>query len=108
MKQRLIWGVFLIPLIVLLVACGSTTTPSGPQEVQVTLSNTIASSVSTFTPGMPYHFVVTNTSQHPYEFLLIPMGMNVGHMSRDQMRHAALYMVDTIAPGETKTFDYTF
>ncbi len=57
---------------------------------------------------MSYHFVVTNKGQHPYEFILIPMGMNVGHMSRDQMRHAALYMADTIAPGETKTFDYTF
>ena len=24
------------------------------------------------------------------------------------MRHAALYMIETIAPAETKTFDYTF
>lgn len=32
----------------------------------------------------------------------------MGRMSGEQMHHAALYMADTLAPGETKTFNYTF
>jgi hypothetical protein len=36
------------------------------------------------------------------------MGMNMQHMSMDEMHKIALYMFDNVAPGETKTFDYTF
>jgi hypothetical protein len=34
--------------------------------------------------------------------------MGMEHMSVDEMHHAALFMYDRVAPGETKTFDYTF
>jgi uncharacterized cupredoxin-like copper-binding protein len=108
-KHRLIWAVFLIPFIMLLAACGSPTTSSGPQEVHVTLSEyTITSSLTTFSPGTPYHFVVANTGKVAHEFMIMPMGMHMEQMSMDQMHHAALYMFDNVAPGETKTFDYTF
>jgi uncharacterized cupredoxin-like copper-binding protein len=40
--------------------------------------------------------------------MILLMGMSMGRMSGEQMHHAALYMADTLAPGETKTFDYTF
>jgi hypothetical protein len=36
------------------------------------------------------------------------MGMGMEHMSVDEMHHAALYMYDSVAPGETRMFDYTF
>lgn len=98
-------------LVLVLAACGGSTgtTPSGSQEVQVTLSEyKITSSVTTFSPGTPYHFVVTNTGQVSHEFMMMPMGMNMGGMSMDEMHKIALHMIDNVARGETKTFDYTF
>ena len=77
--------------------------------VQVTLSdNKVESSLTTFTAGKPYHFVVMNTGQVAHQFVMIPMGMSMEHMSVDQMHHASLYMYDSVAPGETRMFDYTF
>ena len=119
MKYRLILGCFLVTFILVLTACGSSTTPSatspaqstpsGPQNVQVTITGTsMMSSLSTFAPGMPYHFVVTNSGHVPYVFMMAPMGMSMEHMSIDQMHHAALYIFDQMAPGETRAFDYTF
>ena len=34
--------------------------------------------------------------------------MHMQHMSMDEMHKVALHMIDNVAPGETKTFDYTF
>ena len=118
-KYRFVSGIFLVTFILVLVACGSSTTtsssqqgqttPSGSQTVQVTLSDTkVDSSLTTFTAGMPYHFVVTNTGQVSHQFVMIPMGMGMEHMSVDEMHHTALYMYDSVAPGETRMFDYTF
>src|SRR5215470_13794888 len=119
MKYRMIVTFFLLPFLLLLAACGSSTTPSGSQQAQtsttgsqtvnVTLSdNKVDSSITTFTAGMPYHFVIMNAGHMPHQFVMIPMGMNMGSMSADQMHHAALYMYDSVAPGETRMFDYTF
>jgi len=75
----------------------------------VTLSEyKIASSVATFSPGTSYHFVVTNKGQVPHEFMIMPVEMNMGGMSMDEMHKLALHMIDNVAPGETKTFNYTF
>ena len=119
MKYRFVVGFFLAMFMLVLAACGSSTTtsgsqqgqttPSGSQTVQVTLSdNKVDSSLTTFTVGMPYHFVVTNMGQVAHQFVMIPMGMGMEHMSVDEMHHAALHMYDSVAPGETRTFDYTF
>ncbi len=116
MKHRLILGLLLASFIAVLAACGGGTTPSGggttpsgSQEVQVTLSEyKITSSMTTFSTGTPYHFVVTNTGKAAHEFMIMPSGMNMQNMSMDEMHHAALFMFDTVAPGETKTFDFTF
>ncbi len=119
MKYRLILGLLLVPFMLILAACGGSatpsgsqqgqTTPSGSQVEQVTLSdNKIDSSLTTFTAGIPYHFVVTNIGQVAHQFVMKPTGMDMEHMSVDEMHHAALFMYDSIAPGETRTFDYTF
>jgi hypothetical protein len=119
MKYRLILGCLLVTFILALTACGGSTvssttapaqnTPSGSQNVQVTLNGTtMMSSLSTFAPGLPYHFTVTNSGQVPYVFMMAPMGMSMEHMSIEQMHASSLYMFDQVAPGETKSFDYTF
>ncbi len=119
MKYRLVLGLFLVPFLLFLAACGSSTTSSGSgqgqttpsrsQTVQVTLSdNKVESSLTTFTAGMPYHFVITNMGHVAHQFAMTPMGMDMEHMSVDEMHHSALFMYDSVAPGETKTFDYTF
>ena len=108
LRHRLMLGVVLVLFIGVLAACGGTTS-SGPQNVQVSLSEyKITSSVTTLSAGTPYHFTVTNTGKVAHEFMIMPMGMNMQHMSMDEMHHAALYMFDNVAPAETKTFDYTF
>lgn len=111
MKYRYVLGLaaVLTLFVVVLAACGSSSSPSGSQEVQVTLSEyKITSSLTTFTLGTSYHFVVTNKGQVAHEFMIMPMGMNMEHMSMDEMHKMALYMFNNVAPGETKTFDFTF
>jgi hypothetical protein len=110
MKYRHFLGLFAVVslLLVVLAACGSST-PSGSQEVDVTLTGTtITSSVMNFSPGVPYHFIVTNTGSASQAFAMMPEGMDMEHMSQNAIQSNALHMIDTIAPGMTSTFDYTF
>jgi uncharacterized cupredoxin-like copper-binding protein len=108
--RNLFWFALLLTLLmVVLTACSGSTASSGPQQVQVTLSEfKITSSVTAFSPGTSYHFVVTNNGKIAHEFMIMPMGMNMQHMSMDEMHKVALHMIDNVAPRETKTFDYTF
>lgn len=110
MKFRHFLGLFAVVslLLVALAACGSST-PPGSQEVNVTLTGTtITSSVMNFSPGVPYHFIVTNTGSASQEFAMMPGGMDMEHMSLNAIQSKAWHMIDTIAPGMTSTFDYTF
>jgi uncharacterized cupredoxin-like copper-binding protein len=77
--------------------------------VNVTLSDfKIASTVSTFTAGTLYHFVVTNSGKTAHEFMLMPSAMNMNGMSMGDMDKMALVHIQQFNPGETKTIDYTF
>ncbi len=108
-KHRFVLGLFLIAFSAILVACGGNSAPSGSQDVQVTLSEyKITSSMNAFVPGTSYHFVVTNQGQVPHEFMIMPMGMSMQGMSMDDMHKIALTMIDNLAPGETRTIDFTF
>ena len=123
MNYRRVFGLFPALLLFMLTACGTGTAPSGPpqsqttpsgsapgsQEVLVTRSdNKITSSLTTFTTGKPYHFVVTNTGNVAHQFVMVPMGMGLGRMSTVEMHRVALFMFESVAPGETRTFNYTF
>jgi uncharacterized cupredoxin-like copper-binding protein len=128
MKLRLFRISRLLFLLVVLAACGGISrntgmnmqgspmpsgTPTGNAlmtTVQVRETEyTIAASVTSFTLGTTYHFVVTNEGKTAHEFMMLPKsegsmrGMPMGDM--DTM---ALASISHLGPGETKTLDYTF
>lgn len=99
-----------------LVACGGTSTGTNePVEVQVTLSDSpsgamsMESSQTTFSTGVPYHFVVTNTGSVEHEFMIMPP-VEPGTMSMTEMDKMALVVIeeDDLSPGATQSVDYTF
>jgi uncharacterized cupredoxin-like copper-binding protein len=109
MNTRLLSSIYLTLLVFVLAACGGSGAPSGSQEVKVTLSDfKIASTVSTFTAGTSYHFVVTNEGKTAHELMIMPSAMNMNGMSMDDMHKMALAHIEQFNPGETKTVDYTF
>lgn len=106
MKDRSLLGLLalLATLLGALVGCPESAAASGQEEVHVTLSTTtIHSSQTTFSPGVSYHFVVTNQGQAVHEFMIVPMGLAPSAMNGN-----ALAMINSVASGETKTIDYTF
>ncbi len=69
----------------------------------------ITSSITTFTPGISYHFVITNNGQTTHEFMLMPKSEgNMNGMTMGDMDALAPAKVQNIAPGQTVTLDYTF
>jgi uncharacterized cupredoxin-like copper-binding protein len=103
------------PLLVLaaflLVACGSGAAASnGPVQVQVTLHDfSIDSSLTTFSTGVPYHFVVTNKGAVNHEFMIMPptQGETDSETAMPKTALAGILGKD-LTPGATKTLDYTF
>jgi len=107
MKWRFLL-LFLLPLV--LVACGGPSAPAGSQQVQITETEfTIDSSITTFSPGKRYYFVITNSGKTAHEFMIMPKSEgNMSGMPMEDMDKMALASIDNISPGETKTLDYTF
>ena len=81
---------------------------SAPVTVNVILSEfKVASSLTSFSVGVPYHFVVANQGQLAHEFMISPPAM--AGMSMDMHKDALVTMKDSdLAPNATKTMDYTF
>ena len=104
-----------VPLMVLVVAvlaaCGGGGAASGgATQVQVTLTDfKIDSSVTTFSVGVPYHFVVTNKGAVAHEFVIMPPEQTA-QSSEAQLPSTALAGIagKDLAAGATKTLDYTF
>jgi uncharacterized cupredoxin-like copper-binding protein len=116
MKYLIRWSVSSVLLILFLAGCSgggtpaSSTTTQDTKEVQITEKEyTITSSVSTFTAGTPYHFVVKNAGNTTHEFMIMPKDEgSMGNMSMDHMDGMALAKTGDLNAGETKTIDYTF
>ena len=104
-----------VPLMVLVVAvlaaCGGGGAASGgATQVQVTLTDfKIDSSLTTFSTGVPYHFVVTNKGAVAHEFVIMPPEQ-AAQSSEAQLPSTALAGIagKDLAAGATKTLDYTF
>lgn len=112
MRLRFFIGVFLLLLV--LTACGggggNTTTSARVQQVQITETDTsIGSSLTSFTAGTAYHFVVINKGKESHEFMIMPEAMgDMKGMQMQDMDQKALAEIGNINPGQTKALDYTF
>jgi uncharacterized cupredoxin-like copper-binding protein len=88
----------------------SSPTPAG-HTITVTLTDaTPTASATTFRAGVSYRFVVTNQGKVPHQFWLTPQGMQqiMQQMPMEQWQQRLLYTSQTIPPGMTTSFDFTF
>jgi len=113
MKRRSSLGWIFVIFALMLTGCGAVAQAQGELTtanvtVQITLMDfKISSSVVKFVVGVPYHFVVTNKSERTHEqFQLGPL-IEPGMTMRD-VEQQKLFGFKSIAPGETKSADYTF
>ena len=84
---------------------GTPVASTGEQTVQVSLTDmAIASSLTTFTVGVPYTFVVTNNGQVEHEMVIEPRGAVDEPMEVNGQESEA----DEIEPGQTKSVTWTF
>jgi uncharacterized cupredoxin-like copper-binding protein len=96
----------------ILAACGGSPASKNPVEVQITLEEfKITSSLTTFSVGVPYHFVVSNKGTMEHEVYIMPP--TTSDMTADQVSAAkstalAGIAADKLAAGASQTFDYTF
>ena len=124
MKRWLISGLFLIASLIVLAACGDsgsqTSTNTGSQtstsassqnttakEVHIVMTEMkIESDVTTFTHGIPYHFIIENKGSMQHEF---EIAKKVAADATEQQHDAAsLKELQRLDPGKTQTLDYTF
>jgi uncharacterized cupredoxin-like copper-binding protein len=105
------FGPLLVLAAFLLAACGSGAAASNsPVNVQVTLTDfKIDASLTTFSTGVPYHFVVTNKGAVNHEFMIMPptQGETDTETAMPKPALAGILGKD-LTPGATKTLDYTF
>ncbi len=95
-------------MVAILAACGGGGAASGnATTVTVTLTDfKIDSSLTSFSVGVPYHFVVTNKGAITHEFEIMPP--EPSSISADQVQKDALAGINPVPTGQTKTVDYTF
>src|SRR5258708_5129344 len=109
MKGRLLLSAFTL-LLLTCTACGGTTAGGGAIPVQITETDFhIASSVTSFIPGKPYYFEVTNNGKAMHEFMIMSGSAgSMNSMSMGSMDKSALASLGMIDPGQTQTLEYTF
>jgi uncharacterized cupredoxin-like copper-binding protein len=96
----------------ILAACGGAPASKNPVDVQITVNEfNITSSLTTFSVGVPYHFVVTNKGSGPHEIFIMAAANE--QMSADQiqaLKASALDGItgDDLTAGSTQSMTYTF
>ncbi|MSP12179.1 MAG: hypothetical protein EXR62_04385 [Chloroflexi bacterium] len=103
----LVGGLLISSLIAVLIlslsACASGATVKTPVEVQVKVAEyKFDSSLTTFTVGTPYHFVITDNGKLAHDWMIMPQG----ELDEDK----ALIKVedDELEPGKAVIRDFTF
>ncbi len=114
MQQRSLLAIGALFLMVLLAACGGTSGKTSGKAPTTTVQVTeteyhMNTSVTSFSSGITYHFIVTNAGKTAHEFMIMPRSEgSMGGMTMGDMDHMALASISNLNPGETKTLDYTF
>src|SRR5260370_33261515 len=117
MKHLPLFVALLVAVVFFVTACSGAGNAAGSleharsQAVQITETDfRISSSVTSFSPGQIYHFIVTNQGKTAHEFMIMPRSessMN-GMSSMEKMDAMALVKLGNMNPGETRTLDYAF
>jgi uncharacterized cupredoxin-like copper-binding protein len=111
MIYRFAYKLLPVVMIAALSACaGGSSGSSQPVEVEVTANEFgFESSLTTFSVGVPYHFVVTNNGTVEHEFMII-QPIEPGAMDMEEMDEMALAVIeeDDLPPGATVSVDVTF
>lgn len=111
MIYRFVYKLLPILMIAALSACaGGSSKPNQPVDVEITANEFgFESSLTTFSVGVPYHFVVTNKGTVAHEFMILEP-MEPGTMSMEEMDDMALALIeeDDLPPGATASVDVTF
>jgi uncharacterized cupredoxin-like copper-binding protein len=99
--------------LLLLSGCSMSTSQSvhnPPRRVTIDESDFhIASSIMTFTPEIPYHFVVANHGHVEHELMLLPAKLDTTNgLATHSMDQIAFFEITHLAPGQTRTLDFTF
>jgi len=101
--------------ILALAACGTTTTSSTGSMTPTAPANVVHANMyndhmtlsqSTFSAGMPYHFLMHNNGTLQQQCAMVPQ--SVSQMPMGMMQHHALMMTGVMMPGATQAFDFTF
>jgi uncharacterized cupredoxin-like copper-binding protein len=92
----------LVILSTVLAACGSSGGSSGATTVQITLTDFgVQSSLTTFSVGVPYHFVIANKGAVAHQLLIMsPTG--------DPKQALLTVGENDLQAGASKAVDYTF
>src|SRR2546429_6085256 len=114
MRRYFLLGLFLLLGSMTLAACGSESSVNsvnsgapGGNAVHITLSEMkVESDVSTFTKGTPYHFIVENKGNIPYEFTITKTRQ--GNENEKALDARSLKDLDNIDAGQKQEFDFTF
>src|SRR5260370_6203011 len=105
MKHWFTLLLFFLGMIIPLSACGQT---ASTKDVQITLTDyKIASSITTFSQDIPYHFTIINKGLQQHELMIVSPIIS-DKMSMDDMDKIAVAHVSNVNSGDTTTLDYTF
>lgn len=111
MIYRFVYKLLPVVMIAALSACaGGSSGSTQPVEVEVTANEFgFQASLTTFSVGVPYHFVVTNGGTVNHEFMIM-QPMEPGSMDMEEMDEMALTVIeeDDLPPGATASVDVTF
>ena len=106
-RSRLIGGLLISSLIAMVIltlsACTSKPASKAPVEVQVTITEyKFDSSLTTFSVGAPYHFVLNNKGTLAHDWMIMPQG------ETDEGKALIKVEDSDLQPSKTLTKDFTF
>ena len=100
---NILLGSSLLALLVLTLSACAAPTPQAPVDVQVTASEfKFDSSLTTFSVGTPYHFVLNNKGSVGHDWMIIAQG------EKDETKALIEVEDSDLQPGKTLTKDFTF